>query len=628
MVAIVIATAAAAAVAQAASAGAATPVTSGPNLIVNGGAESGMAAGSGYDTVTIPGWNIAGMPTVVRYGQHTDGVIGTAGTPRGLAVAGTFPTAATPGPSSRGRQLFVGGQDGSDTLVQTVSLAGAARAIARGHVRFTLGGWLGGNLVNGSTTRVTVTFRSAGGRSLASSTIGPVTVLDRTSLTALLERELTGTVPAAARSARVTLTMTDATPPNQYLANSYNDAYADNLSLRISARLLAPPAPVSPPSRVGRLDHVFMVFMENEGFTDIVGNSAAPYLNSLIRRNGLATDYHGVEHPSDDNYVAFFGGSTYGIDANCAPRCPVKQRNLADEVEAAHKSWRFYEETMPSPCYLSSAGPVGPGGPYYTPDLLPWSYFSDLLGNPTRCHAHDFPLGQLSTDLASARTTPNYVWFEANDFDDMEQGGVAAGDRWLRGVVGQIMRSPAFTKQRSAIFVTWDEDFNNKTFNQDNQDNRVPTIVIPSPRSGMLTGPVRDGAYMNHYSLLRTLETALGLPRLTLNDRFALPLNGFWPAVPVLSGLRIADHRGIVSLTYRDSVRSTTVLTLTRRGRTITRIVSHDRAGANTARLGRALSRRLGSPATLTLTAANAAGVTGTPLSARVSIGTNVNGLG
>jgi hypothetical protein len=594
--------------------GAGAAVTSGPNLIVNGDAEAGMPAGSGYDTVTIPGWQVEGMPTVVRYGQHTDGVTGTGGVARGLAVAGTFPTVATAGPADRGRQLFVGGQVGSDTLTQTTSLAGAARAIDGGGVSFTLDGWLGGNGTDASAASVTVTFLGQSGARLGSATIGPVTPADRLLATALLERSGGGTVPAGTRSALITLTLTDANPPNVMFANSYNNAYADDLSLHISAPISAPGGPVPPASRVGHLDHVFMVFMENEGYGDIVGNPAAPYLNGLIRANGLATDYHGVEHPSDDNYVAFFAGSTYGIDANCAPNCPLSERNLADEVEAAHKTWGFYQETMPSSCYASDFGPKGSGGSYYTPDLLPWSYFSDLLNNPARCHAHDFPIARMATDLASARTTPNYVWWEADDYDDMEQGGIAAGDRWLSQTVPTILHSPAWRTQRSAIFITWDEDYNNKTFNQDNQDNRVPMIVIGSPHSGLLSGPVRDPAYTNHYSLTRTIEEALGLGTLTPNDRFATPLDAFWPAIPVLSGLRVTQSHGRVTIHYRDSAASLTTLSFFpgRHGTPVS-FTRRDHAGANAVRLPHALAVRFRGRGRYTLraTPANAAGVSG-----------------
>lgn len=593
------------------------PVATGPNLIVNGDAEYGAAAGSGYDTVVIPGWQIEGEPTVVRYGQHADGFTGTGGVLRGEAVAGSFPTAATPGPPNRGRQLFVGGQVGSDALTQRESLLGAAKAIDRGTTRFTLSGWLGGNGSDASTATVRVTWLNAAGAAVSTATIPPVSAADRLLQTKLEQRTVSGTIPVGARTAVVKLTLIDGTAPNLYLSNSYNNAYADDLSLRISAALAAPPPPAPPPSRIGHLDHVFMVFMENEGYGDIVGNPQAPYINSLIRAHGSATDYHGVEHPSDDNYVAFFAGSTYGIDANCAPSCPLNERNLADEVEAAHKSWSFYQETMPSSCYLSDAGPTGSGGSYYTPDLLPWSYFTDLLDNRPRCHAHDFPIAKMAGDLTSARTTANYVWFEADDFDDMEQGGVSAGDRWLSRTLPTILNSAAFRRQRSAIFITWDEDFNNKTFNQDNQDNHIPMIVIPSRSSGMLAGPVRDPAYMTHYSLLRTIELALGLPTLTLNDRFAPPLNGFWPAVPVLSGLRAGRSAGRLAFRYRDSAASLTTLAVSHGRSTPLTFRHRDRRGLNTVRVPVSLAARLHGRYRVRATAVNAAGVPGAPITIR-----------
>ncbi len=39
----------------------------------------------------------------------------------------------------------------------------------------------------------------------------------------------------------------------------------------------------------------------------------------------------------------------------------------------------------------------------------------------------------------------------------------------------------------------------------------------------MRSGPFTDDSYANHYSLLRTIEDALGLPSLTDNDTYAQP---------------------------------------------------------------------------------------------------------
>ena len=75
-----------------------------------------------------------------------------------------------------------------------------------------------------------------------------------------------------------------------------------------------------------------------------------------------------------------------------------------------------------------------------------------------------------------------------------------------------ILNSPAFQTQRTAIFITWDEDYNNLSLTIGNHGNHVPMIVIPSPNSGMRQGHFVAANYNNHYSLLRTIEESLQLP--------------------------------------------------------------------------------------------------------------------
>src|SRR5262244_4055794 len=60
-------------------------------------------------------------------------------------------------------------------------------------------------------------------------------------------------------------------------------------------------------------DHVFVIVEENHGFADVIGNPAAPNLNALADQFGLATNYFGVTHPSEPNYVALLGGNSFGI---------------------------------------------------------------------------------------------------------------------------------------------------------------------------------------------------------------------------------------------------------------------------------------------------------------------------
>ena len=65
--------------------------------------------------------------------------------------------------------------------------------------------------------------------------------------------------------------------------------------------------PVSSP------DHIVVVVEENHGYSQIIGNPDAVYINTLAKSGALFTNYHGVTHPSEGNYFALFSGSTQGV---------------------------------------------------------------------------------------------------------------------------------------------------------------------------------------------------------------------------------------------------------------------------------------------------------------------------
>ncbi len=75
------------------------------------------------------------------------------------------------------------------------------------------------------------------------------------------------------------------------------------------------------PSGVPRLDHVFLIMMENHGYLQVLKNPNEPYLNSLIasRRVNLATNYFAVGHPSSTNYLEIVGGSNFGVRSDNSP---------------------------------------------------------------------------------------------------------------------------------------------------------------------------------------------------------------------------------------------------------------------------------------------------------------------
>jgi Phosphoesterase family len=487
-----------------------TPITAtqgtapaGSNLLVNGGAESGSPSQSGYDAVTIPGWTIsAGLPTTPAY----------RGVP-GSLVPSLFPGIFTPGPPSRGNAFFAGGAGGTSVLSQEIPLRPTVTP-----TQFDLSAWLGGSGPRSDAASVSLVFRNLNGRILSSTTISPLGPAQRHDRTALLAQHATGSLPSGAATAEVVLTM--ATTNTSYDTEQdsvlgYNYTFADNLSLTLTAPEPRPVLTV-PRSTVPRFQHVFVVMMENESYSDVIGNVAqAPLINSLRSSGSVLTDMYAEVHPSDPNYLALSGGSTFGILGNpleSDPTLNIPGLNIADLVQQSGQTWKSYAQGADGPCDRTDHG-------YYYLDDLPFLYYRDIQENLARCRAHLVPQTQLGTDLRQASTTPNFAWIDANDYYDMEAGGIAAGDQWLRTVVTGLRQSPAWRDQSSLLIITWDEDH----WDGQRPPQLIPTLLVGS--RDVKAGYASSDRY-THYDLLRTIEAALGLqPSLTQNDRYAPPVN-------------------------------------------------------------------------------------------------------
>lgn len=70
---------------------------------------------------------------------------------------------------------------------------------------------------------------------------------------------------------------------------------------------------------VPHLDHVFIVMMENHGYSQIIGNPNAPFANQYSNSANSTTNYFAVGHPSSTNYLEIVGGSNFGDRSDKAP---------------------------------------------------------------------------------------------------------------------------------------------------------------------------------------------------------------------------------------------------------------------------------------------------------------------
>ena len=75
----------------------------------------------------------------------------------------------------------------------------------------------------------------------------------------------------------------------------------------------------SVPKGVSSLDHVFVIMMENHGYSLIVGNPSAPFANQYAKSANSATNYFAIGHPSSTNYLEIVGGSNFGVRSDNAP---------------------------------------------------------------------------------------------------------------------------------------------------------------------------------------------------------------------------------------------------------------------------------------------------------------------
>ena len=67
------------------------------------------------------------------------------------------------------------------------------------------------------------------------------------------------------------------------------------------------------PTGVPALHHVWVIMMENHGFSQVLHNPAAPFTTKYANSANLATNYFAVAHPSLTNYLETNGGSNFGV---------------------------------------------------------------------------------------------------------------------------------------------------------------------------------------------------------------------------------------------------------------------------------------------------------------------------
>jgi hypothetical protein len=287
-------------------------------------------------------------------------------------------------------------------------------------------------------------------------------------------------------------------------------------------------SPSTAPAQVWTPDHTVIVIEENHSYSEIIGSSSAPYINTLVAQGALLTNATAVMHPSQPNYLAFFSGSPQGTTSDTTPtNVPFTTANLGAELIAAGKTFTGYSETLPSVGYTgdSSGGTNG-----YQRKHNPWvNWQLTAAGQPnTLPTSVNQPLTAFPTNYS---TLPTVSFVVPNQLDDMHNGTIAQGDTWLSSNINGYVQ---WAKTHNSLFIMiFDEDDSSSA-------NHIPVVLVGQ---SILPGSTSAQA-LNHYNVLATIQDMYGLPR-TANSVGASTLSGVFTPVPEPSALLLVAAGGL-----------------------------------------------------------------------------------
>jgi hypothetical protein len=259
--------------------------------------------------------------------------------------------------------------------------------------------------------------------------------------------------------------------------------------------------PDAPSAALPRLDHVVVVVEENKSYTEILGvqqhavgqilfttsfdlENQDPYLRLLARHGANFIHMQAETHPSQPNYLALFSGSTQHVNGDDVPAQQFTTSSLGGQLLGAGLTFAGYSEDLPS------AGSLTLKSGEYARKHNPWSDFTDVPASS------NLPFSDFPNDYTKLPTVSFVV---PNQENDMHTGLVRTGDRWLRDHIRSYARWAP--KHNSLLVVTWDEGHGS--------GNQIATIITGA---GVKHGLKKQ--FVNHYSLLRTIEDMYGLPPL------------------------------------------------------------------------------------------------------------------
>jgi len=246
----------------------------------------------------------------------------------------------------------------------------------------------------------------------------------------------------------------------------------------------------------------FIMMFENHGYNQVTANS---YWASIMSKAFSLTNYHGVTHPSQPNYIAQLAGNYF----NCTTDgiCNLKYPNLVDLCAPANVTWRAYMEDY-VPLASGACNGAEQIGLYYRKHD-PFMSFIDITTNLTRCQQVVSAPTQFQKDLAN-NVLPMFGYYTPNINDDSHDRDLNYSGQYLQNWLNQYYYPNTGVGKpfhNTLFMVTFDED-------SGTENNHVVAFFFGP---NCTAGASNNGTF-NHYSVTAFVEQNWNLGNLGQND--------------------------------------------------------------------------------------------------------------
>jgi phosphoesterase family protein len=260
-------------------------------------------------------------------------------------------------------------------------------------------------------------------------------------------------------------------------------------------------------AQVPRSNHVYIVAEENRSYEHIVGSASMPYLNSLLAKGGLATQFYANQHGSLENYLIVTSGQK--ITDNNSTLAVFNVDNIERHLLTNGKTFKSYAQSLPF------AGYTGLYSGAYMKRHAPLPYYTDMA-NSSLIMNHDSAV-QMATDIAN-NALPNFAFITPDGDHDMHNCGtdlaacLSTADQWLKSNIGPLLATAPFQPGGDGILIIWADEADLST------DNRCSATVLTGCGGHIMVamiGPQIKAGFQStttyhHPSVLRTMLEALG----------------------------------------------------------------------------------------------------------------------